>query len=341
MNSNSIKKIFAVRGMTCTGCEATIERILNRIDGVKSAKADFTSNRVMVEYADQPELSDKIKTALHNAGYDIDDMQPSEYNSKQKSVIFSFWQFIGIAVIIVGVLFAIERTIGFNFIPEVTSGMGYGMLFVAGLLTSLHCVAMCGGINISQCVAGGKAGDSAIAKLRPSLLYNGGRVVSYTLVGAVAGIIGTAVSFTGWARGIVAVVSGIFMVIMGLSMLGLPWFNRLIPRLPKALRRKTGQAGRGRGPFIVGLLNGLMPCGPLQAMQLYALGTGSFLAGAASMFFFGLGTVPLMLGLGALSAVLGSRFTGVMMKVGAALVIALGIIMASRGLALSGISFLH
>ena len=85
-------------------------------------------------------------------------------------------------------------------------------------------------------------------------------------------------------------------------------------------------------------MNGLMPCGPLQAMQLYALGTGSFLAGALSMFIFSLGTVPLMFGLGALSSLLSSKFTSRMMKVSAALVLLLGLVMVNRGLALSGVN---
>ncbi len=81
-----------------------------------------------------------------------------------------------------------------------------------------------------------------------------------------------------------------------------------------------------------------MPCGPLQAMQLYALGTGSFAAGALSMFMFSLGTVPLMFGLGAVTSILSGKFTHRMMKASAVLVIALGVIMANRGFALSGFS---
>jgi len=62
-----------------------------------------------------------------------------------------------------------------------------------------------------------------------------------------------------------------------------------------------------KGPFTVGLLNGLMPCGPLQAMQIYALSTGNPLKGALSMLLFSLGTVPLMFGLGALGSLLSRR----------------------------------
>jgi len=81
-----------------------------------------------------------------------------------------------------------------------------------------------------------------------------------------------------------------------------------------------------------------MPCGPLQAMQLYALGTGSILAGATSMFLFSLGTVPLMFGFGAISTLLSSKFTQKMMRVSAILVVILGIIMLNRGLNLSGVT---
>lgn len=90
----------------------------------------------------------------------------------------------------------------------------------------------------------------------------------------------------------------------------------------------------------MGMLNGLMPCGPLQAMQLYALSTGSFAQGALSMFVFSLGTVPLMFGLGALSSFLSARFTGVMLKASGAMVIFLGVVMLNNGLSLYGLDSL-
>jgi plastocyanin domain-containing protein len=97
-------------------------------------------------------------------------------------------------------------------------------------------------------------------------------------------------------------------------------------------------AAAGRGPFIVGLLNGLMPCGPLQTMQVYALGTGSFLAGALSMFLFSLGTVPLLLGFGAISAFLSAKFNRRMLKASGVLVMALGLVMFTRGMSLFGVA---
>lgn len=108
--------------------------------------------------------------------------------------------------------------------------------------------------------------------------------------------------------------------------------------MPRLFGNKIHNNNGKHGPFYVGLLNGLMPCGPLQAMQIYALGTGSFFAGALSMFMFSLGTVPLMFGFGAVSSFLSGRFTHRMMKVSAMLVMILGVVMISRGLSLSGVN---
>jgi plastocyanin domain-containing protein len=109
--------------------------------------------------------------------------------------------------------------------------------------------------------------------------------------------------------------------------------------MPRGLARRIDERkGASKSPMIVGLLNGLMPCGPLQAMQLYALSAGSAAAGALSMLLFSLGTVPLMFGLGALSSVLSKKFTRKVMTVGAALVVFLGLSMLSQGFVLSGLS---
>jgi sulfite exporter TauE/SafE len=231
----------------------------------------------------------------------------------------------------------------FTDLPLAETGMGYGMLFVIGLLTSVHCTAMCGGINLSQCIPRPAQEDrpERLSALRPGLLYNAGRVISYTLAGGIVGGVGSVISFSGAARGIVQLAAGVFMIIMGLNMLGIPFLRALVPRMPKIFSRGRSPAPGRRplGPLFVGLLNGLMPCGPLQAMQLYALSTGSPFTGALSMLLFSLGTVPLMFGLGALSSLLGKKFTRKLMHAGAVLVVVLGLSMLSSGFSLSGISF--
>jgi plastocyanin domain-containing protein len=110
--------------------------------------------------------------------------------------------------------------------------------------------------------------------------------------------------------------------------------------MPKIFARKIDEQKAGnKSPLFIGLLNGLMPCGPLQAMQLYALSTGSPIAGGISMFLFSMGTVPLMFGIGALGGVLGKKFTHRAMKIGAILVTVMGMTMFTYGWGLSGFSF--
>ena len=94
-----------------------------------------------------------------------------------------------------------------------------------------------------------------------------------------------------------------------------------------------------KGPFVVGLLTGLMPCGPLQAMQLYALTTGDFFRGAVSMGIFSLGTIPMMFGFGAFISTIGRKHAAKMMKFSGVLIIVLGFLMFNRGLVNFGYGF--
>lgn len=337
----TLKQTLKVSGMSCTGCEAVVEKTLTGLEGVEKASASFAKNNVVVVFDPKRANFEKMRSALKKSGYKLEQaLKITKKDDDDAEKPLSAMGFVGIAVILLAVYVIIKNTVGFNFIPEITSSMGYGVLFVVGILTSLHCVAMCGGINLSQCIPKeNTVSGGTKAKFKPSLLYNSGRVVSYTVIGGIVGALGSVISFSGWARGIIAILSGAFMVIMGLSMTGIfPWINKITPRLPRVFREKANLAGKGKGPFAVGLLNGLMPCGPLQAMQIYALGTGSFLTGALSMFSFSLGTLPLMFGLGAIVTMLGSKFTKKMIRISAVLVAVLGVIMLCRGLALSGIS---
>jgi len=339
------RKVLRIDGMTCTGCEMRIENALKKLEGVIEVKAAFVSSNVYITYNANIIGLEQIIQAIEKLDYRVKNKPGTAFvpkaNVKEEAGDkIPINRLLGIGIIFLAVFVIIGNT-GFNFIPEINQSMGYGILFLVGLLTSIHCIAMCGGINLSQCISH-KADDhnpGNFSKLKPGLLYNGGRVLSYTVIGGIAGALGSVMSFSGIARGIVAVICGVFMVIMGLNMLNIfPWLRKLNPGMPGLFGRKIHSRAGRYGPFFVGLLNGFMPCGPLQAMQLYALGTGSFAAGAFSMFMFGIGTVPLMFGLGALSSVLTGKFTHKMMKISALLVIVLGIFMTSRGLALSGLS---
>ena len=350
-NGNFVQKTLRIDGMTCTSCEMRIENRLKKTQGIVDAKVSYNNGMARITFDPKMIGIERIVDIIEKLDYKVRRNTNSANNNapnkndkgdkKDKSDKMSINQLIGVAIILFAGYLIIQNTVGFNFLPKVSQNMGYGILFVIGLITSIHCIAMCGGINLSQCVSYkfGENETSKLSKLKPSLMYNAGRVISYTIIGGIVGTLGSVISFSGAAKGIISIVSGLFMLLMGLNMLNIfPQLRKFIPRMPKIFGNKVHNNNGKHGPFYVGLLNGLMPCGPLQAMQIYALGTGSFFAGALSMFVFSLGTVPLMFGFGAISSLLSNKFTKKMMKVSAVLVMILGVIMLNRGFSLSGFS---
>ena len=338
MKTKPTMKTLRISGMTCISCQNKIENKLRSTAGVHSADVSYNKGIAAVAFdTDLVTLKD-IEQVIGSLDYEVLADEKPAANGKRAAAM----------LIIVMAAYMLLRQLGlmdiFNIFPTAEAGMGYGMLFVIGLLTSVHCVAMCGGISLSQCIPQHAAESPALksAALRPSFLYNLGRVISYTVIGAVVGALGSVISFTGAMRGIVQLLAGVFMVIMGVNMLGVfPGLRKFTPRMPRVFSRRINtEKGKSNSPLIVGLLNGLMPCGPLQAMQIYALSTGSPVKGALSMLLFSLGTVPLMFALGALSTILTKRFTRKVMTAGAALVVILGITMFSQGWTLSGLSVL-
>ncbi|MDP2813912.1 MAG: sulfite exporter TauE/SafE family protein [Erysipelotrichaceae bacterium] len=343
---NIERTTLQIEGMTCVGCENKIESTLRKFSGIVRVKANYTTNSVLVAFAEQDITLREIKKAIESLGYKIKNSANIQ-NKKNESSGNTIDKLLDILTIFLTMylLYHFAHLFGllnvFNVFPEAKIGMSYGVLFVIGVLTSVHCVAMCGGINISQCLPKGVSEGSITSnQWMPSFLYNSGRVVSYTIIGGIVGALGSVVSFSGSAKGIVAIVASIFMMIMGINMLNLfPSLRKFNLRMPKFFARMIGKekAVSKNRPFYIGLLNGLMPCGPLQAMQLYALSTGDPIKGALAMFVFSLGTVPLMFGLGALSSILSKKFTAKMMQVSAVLVIVLGFAMFQTGMTVSGI----
>ncbi|WP_300304686.1 urease accessory protein UreH domain-containing protein [Anaerosolibacter sp.] len=317
------KLTLFIDGMTCGNCEMRIEKALQKLDGVHHVKASFNQSRVEVLYDENLVDERKFQLSIEALGYGV---------MKEKKS--SLKQMMPLLLLLFAGFYFIQNTIGFNFIPEVSEGMGYGLIFMVGLLTSIHCVAMCGGIALSQSVGEANGGS----RFTPSLLYNAGRIASYTIIGGIVGGIGAVVTPSGQFKGIIAIGAGVFMFLLGLKMLNILHFpNWLGLRMPKISFGKIGTSNPLR-PFFVGLMNGLMPCGPLQTMQLYALGTGSVVKGALSMFFFSAGTVPLLFIFGAITSAISSKSGRTMMKASAVLVMVLGLVMLNRGMALSGMA---
>lgn len=341
MALNLQHKQLRIGGMTCVNCQNKIKQTLRRADGVQAVSVRYDTGTADVTY-DADRLSLEDLTAMIQA---LDYQVLAEGAARAPDAS----RRVSLVVIILCLFLLLEKFGILNLLAPsqlADSAMSYGMLFVIGLVTSVHCVAMCGGINLSQCLPQADAGQqSSRASLLPAFLYNLGRVLSYTAIGFLLGLVGLLLGGGGAGpspllQGVLKLIAGVLMVIMGLNMLDLfPGLRRLTLRPPRFLAAKAGarKARHGR-PFVVGLLNGLMPCGPLQSMQLVALAAGDPFSGALAMFLFSLRTVPLMLGLGSAVAALGRKFSQTIRTVGAVLVVVLGLAMLSQGWSLTGFS---
>jgi sulfite exporter TauE/SafE len=229
-----------------------------------------------------------------------------------------------------------------KYLPTLGNDVSYGLLFVIGILTSFHCIGMCGGIAMSQTISRrntqNNGGKRVGEWLVPSAFYNIGRVLSYTMIGGVVAGLGQVLSFNGVFKGIIPILGGIFMIIMGINLLGIfPVLRKFSIPVP-AFTAKKLMGKNNYAPVIVGMLTGLMPCGPLQIVQLYALSTKNVAVGALSMFVFSVGTLPALFIFGALNTFINKKHSDKILKLCAAFVVILGFVMISRGLALSGIN---
>jgi len=324
-------RFFKVSGMTCPNCEAAIKNLILKINNSAIVKADYVQGIVSVKELNPVSSSGDIIKAIEKAGYSAEEI------GKGKKIIGNILPIIIGGVVILVLSFIASRTGILNNIPEIRESMSYPILFVVGLMTSVHCIGMCGGINLSQtCSVGPVDGKNTV--FRRGLAYNLGRLTSYTVIGGIVGGIGSVLSLSFRLQGIIIIAAGIIMIIMGFNMIGLfSILKKFVPVMPSTVGDKIRKLTGSQRPFVVGLLNGFMPCGPLQSMQIYALSTGSILKGALSMFLFSAGTIPLMLLFGTVSALFSKKFQKNILKISALLIIALGAGMISRGLSLNGI----
>ena len=194
-----------------------------------------------------------------------------------------------------------------------------------------HCVGMCGGIVIAY--SGSKI-DKSCSKTYQSIshiLYSLGRVTTYGLLGAIFGYLGGVVTFSNTANGVIWIVLGVIMLFMGLSLLGYIKFLTLIEHTLtssswyQASFKNLIKQQSLFSFFVLGMLNGLLPCGFVYFFAITASSTASPLWGAFVMIIFGLSTIPALFSLGFFVGLFNqTSFRNIMMKLAAIFVILYG-----------------
>jgi len=231
--------------------------------------------------------------------------------------------------------------------------LGVGLFAALGLVGSVHCLGMCGplvALYAERMPDDGGRGPTAV-HLRQHALFNAGRTVAYTAVGALMGAAGALLydaaalaSVGAGVRGVTGVVVGSLVVLTGVGYVlrgsaanvlpSLPLLGSLFGRAQAALRARVDRWVEGPGIVGLGMLHGLLPCPLLYPAFLYAFGQGSPAEGALSLFALGLGTFPTLFVLGAVVGSADLSHRRLLHRVLGAVLIALGALPLRRGLSL-------
>lgn len=211
-----------------------------------------------------------------------------------------------------------------------------GFIILTGLFSAPHCIGMCGGIVSAVSL------NSTASAYKSTLLYNAGRILSYTMLGAVMGVVGSFVDVAGklaGVQGLASIIGGCFLLLWLWRRFQLPLMHRLSVILH---RRLAGGAQRSANQehwhlLATGVAFGFLPCGLTYAMQMTAASTGSGLQGAAVMALFGLSTFPALAAAASIASFANRNWRRFMRKASVMTAIAVGVISILRGLAVNGV----
>jgi len=286
------KYTFHVSGMHCNACILLVESELGDLPYVTAVNASLKNHSVEVQgnFDDKTleQIAEEFTAILKPRGYII---------SVEKQVQQKKWSDFKIAIPIAlafGVLFVVLQKVGLVNLVNAGS-VTYGTAFVIGIIASLStCMAVVGGLVLSMSATFAKEGD----KVRPQLMFHGGRIISFFIFGGIIGAIGSAFTLNVSATFILSLIIGIVMLILGINLLDtFHWAKKLQPSMPKFISKHAhgvSKLNHSLTPLLVGVATFFLPCGFTQSMQLYTLSTGNFLTGGLTMLAFAFGTLPVL-----------------------------------------------
>ncbi|MCX6716833.1 MAG: sulfite exporter TauE/SafE family protein [Candidatus Taylorbacteria bacterium] len=344
----SNKTILDVKGMHCRSCEMILEKNIGEIKGVNNVKANSKRGTVEIETEKKLEIAGvdfvKIEKAVISAGYSLGREDKKHFFSRNQN---DYIELLASAVILFAV-YELAKWFGiFELNISASSTPGLLSVLLIGLTAGVStCMALIGGLvlGISSNYAEIHPEATPLQKFKPHIFFNAGRLLSYIILGGLIGLIGSTLKLSSSLLGIITVILGFVMLFLGLKIIGIfPKLNNKSIVLPKGISKIFGLGGREganseyshRGALITGALTFFVPCGFTQAMQLYAVSTGSFWSGALIMGAFALGTLPGIIGIGGLTSAIKGSFARYFFKFAGLVVISLAIFNMSTGYRLS------
>jgi sulfite exporter TauE/SafE/copper chaperone CopZ len=340
------RTVVPVAGMTCRSCEVRIERNIRRIPNVERVSASATSARVTI-VSSGPVRDADIADAIEAAGYEVGRTPWLERDPEK-------WVTASAGLIVLGLIAVVAKLTG---IADLASGAGdlsQGGVVVAlllGLAAGVStCMALAGGIVLAlsasyQARRGAAEGD-LVGGMRPATVFVAGRIVGYTVFGAALGAVGSTFTLPAQVTALLMIVVAIVMTLVGTRLTGLsPRVAAWSPTLPTGVARGLGLTDGSVGAYsdgraaLLGALSFFLPCGFTQAVQIYALSTGSPATAAILLGAFAIGTAPGLLGIAGLPAIVPTRWRPDLLRVVGVVVIGFAVLNATSGLRLAGIGF--
>jgi sulfite exporter TauE/SafE/copper chaperone CopZ len=346
--SESISTTVPVAGMTCRSCEVRIQRYVGRLPNVQRVTASAVRGRVEIE-STAPVSAAAIEHAINAAGYEV-----GRTPWLERDLTVWFTAASGVVLLAAVALFA--QLTGLSGLASGAGDLGNGGLVVAlllGLAAGVStCMVLVGGLVLAlsasfqaRQAASGAAADGLGAQMRPALVFMAGRIVGYAVLGAALGAIGASVTMPPQVTAVLMVAVAILMTLLGTRLTGLsPRIATWSPTLPMGLGRRFGLDDGAGGGYSdaraagLGAASFFLPCAFTQAVQIYALSTGSPLYAGALMATFAIGTAPGLLVLAGLPVVVPSGMRPMILRLVGVVVLGFAFVNASAGLRLAGIS---
>ena len=337
-----------VAGMTCRSCEVRITKFVRRVPGVENVLASAVHGRVDVE-SNTAIRPSAIEAAINAAGYAVG---RTPWFVRDRTV----WLTAGAGVLLVAALAVVAEATGLAGLASGAGDLSQGGIVVAlllGLAAGVStCMALVGGLVLAlsashqarRAEAGIKDGGLG-AQLRPALVFIAGRIAGYALFGAILGAIGASVAMPTQVTAVMMIAVAIVMTLLGTRLTGLsPRIAAWSPTLPLGVGQRLGLGDGVAGAYSdtraagLGAASFFLPCGFTQAVQIYALSTGSPLFAGVLLATFAIGTAPGLLALAGLPVVVPSTARPTLLRLVGVVVIGFAVVNGSAGIRLSGVT---
>lgn len=253
-------------------------------------------------------------------------------------------RFFGVALIVFALWYLFDRFGVLSVSPSLSGSVGLLSIFFIGVVASLSsCTAILSGfiLALSTTHAQHHTSESAHDRLRPHVLFNFGRLIGFAAFGAIVGYLGSMLVLSPAFNALFVIVVAVLMLSIGANLLKLFPKETFQIAPPKWLARKIHDLQDSKHPavpFVLGALTFFLPCGFTQSVQLYALSVGDPVTAATIMALFALGTMPVLLGLGAVTSVAHGQMLRRVTCVAGILVLVIGLAQLRNGAALLGVS---